>query len=1551
MKRTKILILFLFLYLPLNSIISQSGSALTFNEILFYPVETNGEFVEIYNTSATQSIDISGFKFKYYTSSPNNLVPVSGGTLLGPGGFAVILQGNYDYVNGIYKTLIPAGTIIMKTSGSNFGSSGMANTTGREVSLLNNAGEIVETYNYTANNTAGISDEKIIPDKNNTTVNWSNGNIVNGTPGRKNSVSPVDYDLVISFKRHIPQIVTAGNSLFLEFVIRNQGRLRADSFSFEVYYDSDRDSIEESNEAIYTLNNSILPDDSLQIPVPFYPQTSGEYIFIGKINFAVDERSSNNTTFIKITVSDKLALHGEIVINEIMYAPLGDEPEWIELYNNSERSINLKNWRAGDKTATVLISATDYELTPSEYLVISKETVITELHNITSRLLIRSLPTLSNSGDDVLVSDLYGRIMDSVKYLPSWGGNSGGRSLERKSADTIALNQSNWGSSTSINRSTPGRVNSISEKEFDLEIASVITVNQFAEIGKNFNFTVWIKNSGNAGAVNFNLILFRDKNFNRIGEADELISSTSIESLESDHSKSIQLICNDFETGSNQFIVFLDYPVDQFTENNSFVFNINGVELNEVRGDIVINEIMYAPHSPEPEWIEIFNRSSKIINLKNYIIGDNSSYITITDYDFMLQPEEYAVVSKDSVIFSIYGNLGKTITAVIPSLNDGGDRIVLLDSLGRIIDSTYYSPAWGGSSGRSLERIAAEKSSTDSTNWKTTKAERGTPGRINSISKKNYDIALMSESINPAKPVIGQEVRINIHFRNPGKNPARFICRFYEKLNNGIKLLLKEEYIEVPSIEDTGFYFSQMEFIIESLTAKRTFEYFADYKLDEDTTNNRYQFSVIPGYPKNSVVLNEIMYNPVNGEPEWIELFNRSAYDIDLEGWSISDFLTTPLKTKLQSGGITVPAGTFLVISKDSVINNFHRSIPSQLLINTFANLNNDADAVIIRDANEETIDSVRYDKSWGGENGKSLERISITGTSGERLNWGSSTDIELSTPGRINGLAPKDYDLTISGISIVPLYASFGEDVSIAANVFNNGTKIADHFTVQFYFITGNDTSFYSNGSGSNLSAKDSVLILSSNRIKLDNPRRVYCKIIFEKDLDNHNNFYVADVNSGYGRNTVLINEIMYNPLAGEPEWIEIVNCSSEPVNLKGWKISDLLPLPIPVLISSQDVILNPGSYAVITTDTASFMFYPPENFLQVKFGSLGNTSEGILINDFRGAIIDSILYSSKWGGAKGFSIERRAFNKSGSDSTNWMTSINRFGATPGFRNSVTEIPELARDALVINEIMFDPAEGNCEFIELLNTTSDSIQAGGMNLLIGPDKRFPLSQSYFNLAPGRFLVFARDSTIEKNYSFAYESNFIFNSSLGLSNDGSYLVLIDAHHKVIDSVNYNSGWHNRNITSTKNRSLERLNPYLDSNDRSNWSSSVAPEGATPGKENSVFAETIASETNVKLIPNPFSPDSDGHEDFTTINFNLSRNLAQVRICVYDSRGRKVRTLNNNNPAGPNNSLIFDGMDENGRPLRIGIYILLIEIVTDSGETEKIKTPVVIARKL
>ena len=178
------------------------------------------------------------------------------------------------------------------------------------------------------------------------------------------------------------------------------------------------------------------------------------------------------------------------------------------------------------------------------------------------------------------------------------------------------------------------------------------------------------------------------------------------------------------------------------------------------------------------------------------------------------------------------------------------------------------------------------------------------------------------------------------------------------------------------------------------------------------------------------------------------------------------------------------------------------------------------------------------------------------------------------------------------------------------------------------------------------------------------------------------------------------------------------------------------------------------------------------------------------------------------------------------------------------------------------------------------------------------------------------------------------------------------ILLKDARGFVIDSVYYNSNWNNKNIAVTKGKSLEKINPGLDGNDPLNWSTSVNSLGGTPGNQNSIFAENLNQSANLSANPNPFSPDNDGFEDFALINYNLSQATAQVRIKIFDSKGRLVRTLLNNQASSSNGSVTFDGLDDAGYPLRMGIYIIFLESINDnSGVVETIKSTIVIARKL
>jgi len=353
-------------------------------------------------------------------------------------------------------------------------------------------------------------------------------------------------------------------------------------------------------------------------------------------------------------------------------------------------------------------------------------------------------------------------------------------------------------------------------------------------------------------------------------------------------------------------------------------------------------------------------------------------------------------------------------------------------------------------------------------------------------------------------------------------------------------------------------------------------------------------------------------------------------------------------------------------------------------------------------------------------------------------------------------------------------------------------------------------------------------------------------------------------------------------------------------------------------------------------------------------NFGTLGNTSDGIVIYDFRNGIIDSLFYFSAWGGGSGLSLERISFEAATIESTNWTTSLSPKGSTPGEPNSILNVPDYERDNIVINEILFDPETDNSEFVEFLNISGDSVNVGGWEIADENGNEYKLSQTSLIIPNNSFFLLAADSLVLFKYGLdeSVLKNIVGVSSLGLVNSGELILLKDVKGNIIDSVWYSNKWHNSNFGSTKNISLERINPDLGANDPNNWSSSVTPIGATPGKQNSIYTVNLNKESNISVSPNPFSPDNDGFEDFTIINYKLTQATSQVRIKIFDNKGRLVRTLANNQASGSSGSVIFDGLDEDGQTLRIGIYIVFLEAINEgSGVVESMKTVVVVARKL
>ncbi|NIV14794.1 MAG: hypothetical protein GWN62_27035, partial [Aliifodinibius sp.] len=214
-------------------------------------------------------------------------------------------------------------------------------------------------------------------------------------------------------------------------------------------------------------------------------------------------------------------------------------------------------------------------------------------------------------------------------------------------------------------------------------------------------------------------------------------------------------------------------------------------------------------------------------------------------------------------------------------------------------------------------------------------------------------------------------------------------------------------------------------------------------------------------------------------------------------------------------------------------------------------------------------------------------------------------------------------------------------------------------------------------------------------------------------------------------------------------------------------------------------------------------------------------------------------------------------------------------------------------------------------------------------------------------LPPGEYLVFGGDSSIADQYSINFSQLLIHKRFPTLNNQFDDLRLFGPSYLTYERVNYSANWYGRTIEP--GTSLEKLNPSFNGQIADNWAASVS--GSTPGRENSVFINAQPAENQLTITPNPFSPDGDGFEDFTAIQFRLGVEIAFVNIRIFDIRGRLIRFLANSEPAAHEGQFVWDGKDDDGRISRIGAYVCFLEALNAQRQTTiELKKVIILTKK-
>jgi hypothetical protein len=277
----------------------------------------------------------------------------------------------------------------------------------------------------------------------------------------------------------------------------------------------------------------------------------------------------------------------------------------------------------------------------------------------------------------------------------------------------------------------------------------------------------------------------------------------------------------------------------------------------------------------------------------------------------------------------------------------------------------------------------------------------------------------------------------------------------------------------------------------------------------------------------------------------------------------------------------------------------------------------------------------------------------------------------------------------------------------------------------------------------------------------------------------------------------------------------------------------------------------------------------------------------------------------------------------------------------------------------IVINEILFNPREDivkGVDFVEIFNI-SDKILDLSTLVLATEDKSTGEISTPKNISKNGLLLFPENymtlttnpDVVKQQYYTENPDNFTKMESLPqYSNADGIVILATKGHEVIDRVEYSENMHIPLLKSYKGVSLERINPLRPSNDITNWHSAAEDFGfATPGYKNSQYSDVTFIDDPITIQPDIFSPDMDGKDDVLNINYMFESPGFIASITIFDTRGRLIRKLIQNELLGTEGTFSWNGITDHGQKAAIGIYIILFEAFDLNGNKRNYKKTAVL----
>jgi len=754
---------------------------------------------------------------------------------------------------------------------------------------------------------------------------------------------------------------------------------------------------------------------------------------------------------------------GTLVLSEVFYDTPGtdSDEEWLEIYNGTSNTIDLGGYTITDNNGTgssYTFPGGSSVAPGSHFTVASNTTGFNALYGFDADL-YGSIPALNNGGDALLLTDGSGTLVDAVAWeggassgVPSgWSTSSPsastGESIYRDNLTNDTDSATDWLVAT--NNGDPQTQADIPQNSVPV---AVLNGPYAAEIGVSIAFSSAGSSDTDGSVTNYSW---------DFGDGNTSTAANPAHSYNTAGTYSVTLTVTDDAGATGTATTTADITAPVLPE-------------------ILFSEVFYDTPGTDSdeEWVELYNTTSQNIDLGGYSITDNNGTGAVYTFpaNTVIDANSYFTFAVNQAGFNAIYSADAYFYGGLPALNNGGDALLLTDASGNLVDEVAWESgaSAGLPSGWSTGLTAATGESIVRTS-------------VTSDSDSEADWSVLTNNGDPATLPLADITAPAITSVNAGsitKTGATISWNTDEAASSQVNF---GETSSLGTSAGSGNLINSHSITLTGLTEGTTY-FYQVVSVDEagnGAAADGFTFQTVsaPVSSVPAILITEVFYDTPGNESkeEWIEIYNTTSQQIDLNGWTLIDdngngqSFTFGNKHKISGN-------TFLTLALDRKDFKNLYGYNADDFVN-LPPLNNGGDALILYDASGSEIDAVAWEggsnslpANWGSTSapsapeGNSIYRTDLTVDTDSYADWSVSTDLgnpSTQSDGVITSAADAD-QLTFEETEALPTEFKLGN----YPNPFNPTTNIrfslpqSVQVKLSVYNILGQEVAVLTNGS-----------------------------------------------------------------------------------------------------------------------------------------------------------------------------------------------------------------------------------------------------------------------------------------------------------------------------------------------------------------------------------------------------------------------------------------------------------------------------------------------------